>query len=140
MCCKPVFALSIVHFVQAFFVRRVAAHLVNGCKHVFLLSKVRQGLPFPHKGGHSMCGPCGYQWIVEKVSRSCAYTLVLTLTLQHRNTCPVCRTPSHGLTPLIPNITVDHFVQKHLRVRALLGDEGWKAGGMKLLEWQERKE
>ncbi|KAE9410742.1 hypothetical protein BT96DRAFT_804765, partial [Gymnopus androsaceus JB14] len=83
----------------------VAAHLVNSC-------------------GHTLCGSCGYQWIVEK----------------HRNTCPVCRTECHVLTPLIPNITVDNLVQTHLSVRASLGDEGWKVGGLKLVEWQARKE
>ncbi|KAF9073810.1 hypothetical protein BDP27DRAFT_266731 [Rhodocollybia butyracea] len=83
----------------------VAAHLVNGC-------------------GHTLCGPCGHSWIVEK----------------HRDTCPTCRTKCHALTPLIPNITADNFVQTHLRLRAALGDEGWKEGGSKLLEWQARKE
>ncbi|KAJ3750041.1 hypothetical protein DFH05DRAFT_1465734 [Lentinula detonsa] len=83
----------------------VAAHLVNGC-------------------GHTLCGSCGYQWIVEK----------------HRNTCPVCRANCHALTPLIPNIIVDNFVNKHLRVRAMLGDEDWQVGGSKLLEWQMRKD
>ncbi|KAH7880395.1 uncharacterized protein C8R40DRAFT_251296 [Lentinula edodes] len=83
----------------------VAAHLVNGC-------------------GHTLCGSCGYQWIVEK----------------YRNTCPVCRAKCHALTPLIPNITADNFVHKHLRVRARLGDKDWEVGGSKLLEWQGRKE
>ncbi|GAW04724.1 ring finger protein 8 [Lentinula edodes] len=83
----------------------VAAHLVNGC-------------------GHTLCGSCGYQWIVEK----------------YRNTCPVCRAKCHALTPLIPNITADNFVHKHLRVRARLGDKDWEVGGSKLLEWQGRKD
>lgn len=67
-------------------------------------------------------------------------SLVLISMLQHRNTCPVCRTECHALTPLIPNITVDNLVQTHLSVRASLGDEGWKVGGLKLVEWQARKE
>ncbi|KAJ3764270.1 hypothetical protein EV360DRAFT_26056, partial [Lentinula raphanica] len=83
---------------------RVAAHLVNGC-------------------GHTLCGSCGYQWIVEK----------------HRNTCPICRAKCHALTPLIPNITADNFVNKHIQVRAMLGDEDWKPGGSSFLEWQMRK-
>jgi hypothetical protein len=41
---------------------------------------------------------------------------------------------------MIPNITVDNFVHRHLRVRAMLGDEDWKVGGVSFLEWQERKE
>ncbi|KAJ3973174.1 hypothetical protein EV361DRAFT_901342 [Lentinula raphanica] len=83
----------------------VAAHLVNGC-------------------GHTLCGSCGYQWIVEK----------------HRNTCPICRAKCHALTPLIPNITADNFVNKHIQVRAMLGDEDWKPGGSSFLEWQMRKD
>ncbi|KIK71330.1 hypothetical protein GYMLUDRAFT_235664 [Collybiopsis luxurians FD-317 M1] len=74
--------------------------------------------------GHTLCGACAFGWIIEK----------------HHDTCPVCRTRCHALTPMLPNVTVDNFVQKHLRMRAMLGDEGWKAGGSKLLEWQGRKE
>ena len=41
---------------------------------------------------------------------------------------------------MIPNITVDNVVEKHIQALALSGDQGWEPGGLKAEEWHKRKQ
>lgn len=41
---------------------------------------------------------------------------------------------------MIPNIAMDNTVEKHVRALGFNGDEQWKPGGTKFVEWNARKE
>jgi hypothetical protein len=41
---------------------------------------------------------------------------------------------------MIPNISVDAAVQRHIEELAEWHIDGWEAGGPKILAWSERKE
>jgi len=54
--------------------------------------------------------------------------------------CPVCRTRLDNASPMIPNITIDNVVEKHIRALTLSGDQDWEPGGLKVEEWNKRKQ
>ncbi|KAF9452539.1 hypothetical protein P691DRAFT_794702 [Macrolepiota fuliginosa MF-IS2] len=74
--------------------------------------------------GHSYCGDCGWQWIKKN----------------KRGQCPVCRAKLIKSEPLVPNITMDSLVEKHIGLLISAGDEEWKPHGVKYKEWDVRKE
>lgn len=81
----------------------------------------------PHVGnpcGHTFCGDCGWQWSRTKGN----------------GTCAICRTRLSKSTPMIPNITLDNTVEKHVQALRTSGDEDWIPGGTKYVEWNLRKE
>lgn len=41
---------------------------------------------------------------------------------------------------MIPNITIDNVVEKHIQALALSGDKYWEPGGLKAKEWHKRKQ
>jgi hypothetical protein len=41
---------------------------------------------------------------------------------------------------MIPNITLDNTVEKHVQALRTSGDEDWIPGGTKYVEWNLRKE
>ena len=41
---------------------------------------------------------------------------------------------------MIPNITIDNVVEKHIQALALSGDQDWEPGGFKAEEWYKRKQ
>ncbi|KAF8807241.1 hypothetical protein BYT27DRAFT_7164559 [Phlegmacium glaucopus] len=71
--------------------------------------------------GHSFCDSCGREWHLKNDS------------------CPVCRTYLNRTSPMIPNITIDNVVEKHIQALALSGDRDWEPGGFKAKEWYKRK-
>lgn len=42
--------------------------------------------------------------------------------------------------PMIPNISIDNAVERHLKALALNGDREWEPGASKFQEWEERKQ
>ena len=40
---------------------------------------------------------------------------------------------------MIPNISVDNAVEKHIQALGASGDEDWVPGGSKYMEWNIRK-
>ncbi|KAH7872338.1 hypothetical protein F5051DRAFT_340785 [Lentinula edodes] len=72
--------------------------------------------------GHTICGPCADQWLFD----------------QGAETCPTCRRKTNYLRPLIPNITVNNFVESYIQICALTGDRDWQSNGSKLIDWLER--
>ncbi|KAH7923989.1 hypothetical protein BV22DRAFT_543521 [Leucogyrophana mollusca] len=73
--------------------------------------------------GHTCCGECGYEWLTQN---------------KRSPTCPVCRTKLKKSLPLIPNFSVDNLVSQHIRALANSGKLEWKAGGVKLNDWNTR--
>ncbi|KAF9498052.1 hypothetical protein BDN71DRAFT_431502 [Pleurotus eryngii] len=76
--------------------------------------------------GHSFCGECGWQWI-ERCGNNAP-------------SCPVCRTVLPLDVPMLPNITVDNNVQKHIEALQTNGYDDWKPGGVRHADWHARKE
>ncbi|EIM83464.1 uncharacterized protein STEHIDRAFT_160046 [Stereum hirsutum FP-91666 SS1] len=79
----------------------------------------------PHLGnpcGHSFCGLCGMGWIKEN------------------RTCPMCRAKLNKQVPMIPNISLDNTIERHINALAASGDRDWLEGGEKMVEWNERRE
>ncbi|KAL4258522.1 RING-type domain-containing protein [Pleurotus pulmonarius] len=76
--------------------------------------------------GHSFCGECGWQW-VERCGNNAP-------------SCPVCRTLLSLDVPMLPNITVDNNVQKHIEALQTNGYDDWKPGGVRHSDWHARKE
>ncbi|KAJ7597608.1 hypothetical protein C8J56DRAFT_920512 [Mycena floridula] len=76
--------------------------------------------------GHTFCAPCADEWIVKNKKTS----------------CPACRGELNASKPLIPNLTAESFVGKHIEILGnldIFGAGEWAAGGEKLMEWEERK-
>ncbi|KAF8350212.1 hypothetical protein F5887DRAFT_1070419 [Amanita rubescens] len=74
--------------------------------------------------GHSFCGSCGEQWILENKN----------------DRCPICRAKLAKDNPTIPNITLDNVIEKYIQILAKSGATEWTKGGAKLKEWTLRKE
>lgn len=54
--------------------------------------------------------------------------------------CAVCRAPVAKRNPMVPNITLDNTVQRHVDALGENGVAGWQKAGGKLVEWKQRKE
>ncbi|KAA1468540.1 hypothetical protein DENSPDRAFT_472968 [Dentipellis sp. KUC8613] len=74
--------------------------------------------------GHTYCGDCGWQWIKKNPKAP---------------TCAICRTNLSPQAPMIPNFSMDNTIERHLQALAASGDEDWREGGSKLVEWERRK-
>jgi hypothetical protein len=59
---------------------------------------------------------------------------------QNNGTCAICRTKLSKNMPMIPNITLDNTVEKHIQALRTSGDEDWTPGGTKYVERNFRKE
>jgi len=75
--------------------------------------------------GHSFCGECGWGWIDQ--NKRCPI-------------CAVCRARLVKAAPMIPNIALDNTVTRHLQALATNGREEWQPNGIKITEWNARKE
>ncbi|KZV77576.1 hypothetical protein PENSPDRAFT_679125 [Peniophora sp. CONT] len=74
--------------------------------------------------GHSACGDCLAEWI-DKAKTP---------------TCPSCREVIDANAPLVPNITLNSMLEKHVSALRDSGAEDWASGGPKFIEWTARKE
>lgn len=41
---------------------------------------------------------------------------------------------------MIPNISLDNTIERHINALAASGDRDWLEGGEKMVEWNERRE
>ncbi|KAF7784724.1 hypothetical protein Agabi119p4_889 [Agaricus bisporus var. burnettii] len=73
--------------------------------------------------GHSYCGDCAWQWVNKN----------------DRTECPICRTQLVGEAPLIPNITLDSLIEKHIELLISAGDIDWLPQGSKYKDRASRK-
>lgn len=51
----------------------------------------------------------------------------------------MCRTKTDAHRAMIPNLLVDNIIQKHIACLVVLGDEEWREGGKKMVEFRERE-
>lgn len=58
---------------------------------------------------------------------------------QDRTECPICRTQLVGEAPLIPNITLDSLIEKHIELLISAGDIDWLPQGSKYKDRASRK-
>ncbi|EKM83453.1 hypothetical protein AGABI1DRAFT_123782 [Agaricus bisporus var. burnettii JB137-S8] len=56
-----------------------------------------------------------------------------------RTECPICRTQLVGEAPLIPNITLDSLIEKHIELLISAGDIDWLPQGSKYKDRASRK-
>ncbi|KXN83589.1 hypothetical protein AN958_01154 [Leucoagaricus sp. SymC.cos] len=70
------------------------------------------------------CGDCGWQWVKKSKKQQ----------------CPVCRAKLKRSEPLIPNITMDSLIEKHVVQLGIAGDPHWQSQGSKCKERNLRKE
>ncbi|KJA26011.1 hypothetical protein HYPSUDRAFT_344772 [Hypholoma sublateritium FD-334 SS-4] len=75
--------------------------------------------------GHSVCGDCGWQWYLNKAASRC---------------CPCCRGLLNPTLPMIPNISMNNTVEKHVKALGLSGRQGWEPGGSRHRDWMARKQ
>ncbi|XP_006454753.1 hypothetical protein AGABI2DRAFT_114493 [Agaricus bisporus var. bisporus H97] len=69
------------------------------------------------------CGDCAWQWVNKN----------------DRTECPICRTQLVGEAPLIPNITLDSLIEKHIELLISAGDIDWLPQGSKYKDRASRK-
>ncbi|KAF8203231.1 hypothetical protein BJ912DRAFT_348772 [Pholiota molesta] len=75
--------------------------------------------------GHNFCGDCGWQWHHNAENKN--------------KGCPCCRKTLNPTTPMIPNISMNNTVEKHVQALGLSGIQEWQPGGQKYEEWTARK-
>ncbi|PCH33389.1 hypothetical protein WOLCODRAFT_21979 [Wolfiporia cocos MD-104 SS10] len=75
--------------------------------------------------GHTFCGNCAWVWVSKN---------------RRTPTCAVCRANLVPSSPLIPNIAIDHTVEKHISALVQSGSEDWLPEGAAFTEWMRRKE
>ncbi|KAH6917561.1 hypothetical protein BKA70DRAFT_1487521 [Coprinopsis sp. MPI-PUGE-AT-0042] len=75
--------------------------------------------------GHSFCGSCGWEWIID----------------QNHSSCPVCRTTIARSNKMVPNVSLDSTIDKYVELLGLAGITEWRKGsGKSYIEWVARKE
>jgi hypothetical protein len=67
------------------------------------------------------------------------YHIILTLVQKRSPTCPICRAKLSRKAPLLPNITVDSVVSRHVAALAAAGIDGWAGpAAARHIEWTSR--
>lgn len=64
--------------------------------------------------------------------------IIYTIGQQVTATCAICRSQLNPAMPMIPNRAIDNTVEKHIHALASTGNEDWKPGGKKRVEWDTR--
>ncbi|KAF8213433.1 hypothetical protein K438DRAFT_1707207 [Mycena galopus ATCC 62051] len=88
--------------------------------------------------GHSFCGECCWQWVINKVGPLRSKHTLPYFCIQKKTACPVCRT-SLTANSMTPNISLDRTVDMHVQMLSKYSGAEWQTGGTELVEFRERQ-